>query len=180
MMNDNVNVASLLRATRKAVMAVRNELNAALEELWAHELAGFGGLSTDRARSVEKHVIESNVIIYNVVTALFAADTGEMPAHVVREFVAKWDKPVSGGEPTNVTDCHPDAWAYIKSDYLRASKPAWPACYRRLLSVAAHQGWAPIPHERTLRRRLEAEGPVTPHAVREFITEWDKPTIGGK
>ena len=66
-----------------------------------------------------------------------------------------------GGQPANVADCHAEAWAYIKSDYLRASKPAWSACYRRLMTVAAKHGWAPIPHERTLRRRLEAEVAAT-------------------
>jgi hypothetical protein len=66
-----------------------------------------------------------------------------------------------GGQPANVADCHPEAWAYIKSDYLRASKPAWSACYRRLMTVAAKHGWQPIPHERTLRRRLEAEVTAT-------------------
>lgn len=54
-------------------------------------------------------------------------------------------------------ECHPDAWAHFKSDYLRASKPAASACYRRLLTVAKAQNWQPIPSLHALRRRLQSE-----------------------
>lgn len=56
-------------------------------------------------------------------------------------------------------ECHPAAWDYLRSDYLRASKPAFAACYRRLLTVAGAQGWSPIPSEKTLLRRIEREVP---------------------
>ncbi|WP_179869605.1 transposase domain-containing protein [Rhizobium chutanense] len=55
------------------------------------------------------------------------------------------------------SECHPDAWEFIKSDYLRAEAPKFSACYRRLLVAAKKKDWSPIPHERSLRRRLEAE-----------------------
>lgn len=53
--------------------------------------------------------------------------------------------------------CHPKAWEYLTSDYLRAEAPKFSTCYRRMIKVAAKQGWSPIPHERSLRRRLDAE-----------------------
>jgi hypothetical protein len=84
-------VASLLRATRKAVVAVRHDLTAALETLRAHELAGFGGLSTDRARAVEQQVLESDLIIRDIAGVLFVADgPSEHTPNIIQEFVAKW------------------------------------------------------------------------------------------
>lgn len=56
-------------------------------------------------------------------------------------------------------DIHPDAWDFFVSDYLRASAPKITACYRRLVEQAKIKGWEPIPHERSLRRRLDAEVP---------------------
>lgn len=56
-------------------------------------------------------------------------------------------------------ECHPDAWAALKSDYLRPAKPKFSTCYRRMVAAAAARGWAPIPSEMALRRRLAAEVP---------------------
>ena len=56
-------------------------------------------------------------------------------------------------------DCHPKAWEIVTSDWLRPEKPAFSACYRRMRKVASANGWLPIPSERALRRRLEAEVP---------------------
>lgn len=60
---------------------------------------------------------------------------------------------------SSFAECDPNAWAALKSDYLRAEAPAFSACYRRMQDAAAEQGWSPIPAERALRRRLEAEVP---------------------
>ncbi len=60
---------------------------------------------------------------------------------------------------TVASDCHPEAWEYIKADYLRAAAPAFDACYRRLAETATRQGWI-IPSMKTLRRRLNREVPA--------------------
>jgi hypothetical protein len=52
-----------------------------------------------------------------------------------------------------------DAWEQYKGDYLRQSKPGHAACYRRLIRIAADNGWK-IPSAKTLQRRLEAEIPA--------------------
>lgn len=54
-------------------------------------------------------------------------------------------------------DCHPKAWEILKSDFLRLEKPKFSACYRRMKKVADRDGLEPIPSERALRRRFEAE-----------------------
>lgn len=59
--------------------------------------------------------------------------------------------------------CHADAWTALKADYLRPGAPKFSACYRRMAQAASKMGWAPIPSEMALRRRMEAE---VPQAVR--------------
>ncbi|MDG3444504.1 transposase domain-containing protein [Nitrospirillum amazonense] len=53
-------------------------------------------------------------------------------------------------------ECHPEAWEYLKSDWLRDEAPTFTSCYRRLEEVAKARGWAPLPSAKTLERRLEA------------------------
>lgn len=67
--------------------------------------------------------------------------------------------PSANGIAPQMAECHPDAWDFLKSDYLRPERPGFSACYRRVLEAAAIHGWAPVPSERSLRRRLEAEVP---------------------
>ncbi|MEL6783741.1 MAG: transposase domain-containing protein [Pseudomonadota bacterium] len=55
------------------------------------------------------------------------------------------------------TVCHPDAWEFLKADYLRLEKPSFAACYRRLCDVAKDNGWEPVPIRKTLERRMKAE-----------------------
>ncbi len=63
------------------------------------------------------------------------------------------------GEVAETAPCHPDAWAILKSDYLRPERPSFSSCFRRMMMVAHDQNLEPIPSERSLRRRLEAEVP---------------------
>lgn len=55
-------------------------------------------------------------------------------------------------------DCSDDAWSTLKSDYLRAERPSFSACYRRVKAVAKRNGWT-IPSMAALRRRMDAEVP---------------------
>lgn len=65
----------------------------------------------------------------------------------------------SYGRESGFAECHPDAWEVLKSDYLRLEGPKFSACYRRIEKKAGKLGWAPLPSERALRRRLDAEVP---------------------
>ncbi|CZT33019.1 transposase domain-containing protein [Rhizobium sp. 9140] len=67
--------------------------------------------------------------------------------------------PAVNGLVADRADCHADAWATLKSDYLRPEKPKFSSCFRRMMTAAKANGWSPIPSERSLRRRLEAEVP---------------------
>ena len=65
-----------------------------------------------------------------------------------------------GYRPTaSYADCHPEAWEAIKSAYLQPEGPKFSSCYRWVCEAAQREGWQPIPSERSLRRRLDAEVP---------------------
>ena len=51
-----------------------------------------------------------------------------------------------------------EAWAFIKSDYLRPSQPSFASCYERLKSQAALKGWT-IPSYARLFLRLKKDIP---------------------
>jgi len=76
--------------------------------------------------------------------------------------LAPSSSPIADGVVAKLTPVHPDAWDVLVSDYLRAEGPAFAACYRRMKEVAKKKGWAPIPPERTLLRRMDI---VVPKAV---------------
>jgi transposase InsO family protein len=59
---------------------------------------------------------------------------------------------------TKTAEMDEAAWAFIKADYLRKSRPSFASCYERLEIAAADNGWT-IPSYRTLKRRLEREIP---------------------
>jgi len=53
-------------------------------------------------------------------------------------------------------ECPAEAWEIIKSDYLRAERPTFESCFRRLDRVAEKEGWT-LPSDRTLKRRMDKE-----------------------
>lgn len=78
-------------------------------------------------------------------------------AHRRSDWLAALAPDWKGG--TARVDCDETAWDVLVSDYLRPERPSFSSCYRRMSSAAKRHGWAPVPPERTLRRRLEAEVP---------------------
>lgn len=69
---------------------------------------------------------------------------------------------IAEGLAPQLIEVHPDAWDVLASDFLRAEGAAFSACYRRMKDVAKKKGWAPVPCERTLRRRMDI---LVPRAV---------------
>jgi hypothetical protein len=57
---------------------------------------------------------------------------------------------------TATAACSPEAWDYIRTDYIRNGEPAFAASFRRLQDAAGKHGWT-IPSARTLLRRLQKE-----------------------
>ncbi len=59
---------------------------------------------------------------------------------------------------TVTTECSPEAYSALKTDYLRLSRPSFETCYERVGLMAKEYGWS-IPTARTLKRRIEREIP---------------------
>lgn len=156
--------------------ANRNRVADARSKLWAT----YERLSKDRKAACEARLevvaevalLTTDGLSETAATAL-AAKNHDVSPRTVRS----WRRRVAGMERQDwlaaladqyqsvscFAECDPSAWAALKSDYLRPERPAFSACYRRMKDAAGEQGWSPIPAERALRRRLEAE---VPKAVR--------------
>lgn len=55
---------------------------------------------------------------------------------------------------TTTVDCDPDAWDFLRSDFLRLERPSLSTCLRRLQQTARERGWS-LPSDGTLRRRID-------------------------
>lgn len=170
----------LLPAAAQARWAIQEAAPVALDEaarerkaaLWAR----FGALS-----KTHKEVCEARLAVLARymdlrscgVSAHVAAENAGTAHGVSRASVFNWLGRVEGHDradwlaalaPGWVTtseraDCHPDAWEFLKSDYLRPSGPKFSVCYRWMVETARKEGWTPIASEVSLRRRLKAEVP---------------------
>ena len=100
------------------------------------------------------------------VSTLYAWDA--LVAGVPRPHWLPYLAPRHGGSQAR-SPLSPEAWDFIRADYLRRESPRFEACYRRLAEAAAAHGWT-IPPARTLRRRLAA----LPATVRVAEREGDE------
>lgn len=121
---------------------------AALQVMNSHLVAGFS--VTAAAAFAAHHASTSTATIFNwrqMVAGLAETD---------------WLAALAPGNKASATfaDCHPKALDILKSDWLRPEKPSFSRCYRDMRKAASANGWLPIPSERALRRRLEAEIPA--------------------
>jgi putative transposase len=56
-----------------------------------------------------------------------------------------------------VAELHPEAWAYIKAEWLVQSQPTITAVCRRAQREANRRGWGELPSIKTIKRRIEKE-----------------------
>lgn len=101
--------------------------------------------------------------------AMAASETGASSATVFnwRKMVrgvarADWLPALAASYVSTAThaECHPRFWEAVTSDWLRPEAPRLTSCYRRARQAASKQGWLPIPSERAIRRRIQAEIPA--------------------
>ncbi len=109
-----------------------------------------------------KHAVAHVTRRADIVPATYYEWRKMVEGHSRQDWLAALAPSFSGsasGEVAEVTPCHPEAWKILKSDFLRPERPSFSACYRRMEMVARDQNLSPIPSERSLRRRLDAEVP---------------------
>ncbi|WP_273792404.1 transposase domain-containing protein [Brucella anthropi] len=147
-----------LQAIRKATLWARYEGLSAehkarcerrLEALrFADDLIGNGGLKVNVALELARAQFKVGLrSLYSWWSLVDGFDRCDWLAALAPSFASNVQR----------SECHPDAWEFLTSDYLRPEKPSFSACYRRMEKVARKNNWHPIPHERALRRRLDAE-----------------------
>lgn len=99
---------------------------------------------------------------YGVARSTYHEWRGLTEGHARQDWIAALAPATSKkamGVVTDTAEVHPMAWDVLVSDYLRPEGSAFSACYRRMKAVAEAHGWAPIPHERTLRRHMDLKIP---------------------
>ncbi len=99
---------------------------------------------------------------YGVARSTYHEWKGLTEGHARQDWIAALAPATSKkamGVVTETAEVHPMAWDVLVSDYLRPEGSAFSACYRRMKAVAEAHGWAPIPHERTLRRHMDLKIP---------------------
>lgn len=151
------------------------------EEMWVR----YEALPKDQKAVAQVHLDVVNEIARLVATGAQRGAAVEIvtgPAGIRKSAYYEWTQLISGHDrqdwlaalaPSYATDraradCHDEAWDVLKSDFLRPEKPSFSACYRRVVAAAAKNGWSPIPSERALRRRLDAE---VPEAVQKLARD---------
>lgn len=160
--------ASLLPAEVRAVLAARETRTS---PLWAGFEGASKGVRDEAARRLEAVTAVAELRRGMALTAaveMAAERCGVSPAtlrgwlRLVKGVArADWLPALAPRHKGRVVtaECDPRAWEMLVADYLRPACPAFTACFERMREAAAAHGWAPIPAERTLRRRLEREVP---------------------
>jgi transposase InsO family protein len=134
----------------------------------------------DRQTDAKKAKARERLEALNMVAQLYNAGMRKVAAvaevAAVRKVAASsiyaWEKSLDGiseadwlpylaprhvGRMTEV-ECSPDAWEFLKADYLRLEAPNFLACYRRVQRAAEQHGWS-LPGARTLERKLASLPP---------------------
>jgi hypothetical protein len=160
--------ASLLPAEVRAVLAARETRTS---PLWAGFEGASKGVRDEAARRLEAVTAVAELRRGMALTAAveMAAERCGVSAATLRGWLrlvkgvprADWLPALAPKHKGRVAtaDCDPRAWEMLVADYLRPQCPAFTACFARMMDAARAHGWAPIPAERTLRRRLEREVP---------------------
>ncbi|MGN7715265.1 transposase domain-containing protein [Agrobacterium radiobacter] len=144
-----------LSDAHKAICKTRFDVLTEVEELRA------SGISM-------KHAVAHVTRRADIVPATYYEWRKMVEGHSRQDWLAALAPSFSGsvsGEAAEVTPCHPEAWNILKSDFLRPERPSFSACYRRMMMVARDQNLSPIPSERSLRRRLDAEVPKSAQII---------------
>lgn len=168
--------ALALRWTPEAVHVEAAVLGSELADRFTRATPGNREAAVRRVRAVRAlHALVDTGTRRADALALVAAEEGESTRTIQR-----WDAAVRGRPEadwaalllpkyqgrTDLERVHPEAWNWLLSDYLRPARPAFSACYRRLVELAPVRGWEPIPSVWSLQRRLEREVPASTVAFR--------------
>ena len=126
---------------RKAEAAKRAELLLAIERLAA---SGVARCTAFAMVSAESRVAERTLRLWR--GRVDGVERPDWRYHLVSRHV---------GSKGREIELPPDAWDFIRADWLRVECPPFESCWRRLERAAAAHGWA-LPSKKTVERRLLA------------------------
>ena len=139
------------------------------DDAWAF----FEGL-THKKKQAGKHRLNILIQVINMVKSGLKKDTAigvvSLQKKTSKKTIYNWFKMVEGAGQNDwlaylVAHTHgrkmlspidEQAWEFIKADYLRAERPTFNSCYRRLEAAAIKNEWI-IPNARTLLRRIKKD-----------------------
>jgi len=176
-------VASLPEETRRAIArrsATTSAAHLTIAALGSEQADAFTGCSPKMRETALRRAKAVSTLRSLILHGSGRVEAAELVARDAGESVRtvqRWDAAVRGRPEADwpalllpryratseLEAVHPEAWNWLLSDFLRPSKPAFRACYRRLVEQAAERGWQPIPSIWSLQRRLERE--VSPSVV---------------
>ncbi|MFZ5744827.1 MAG: transposase domain-containing protein [Pseudomonadota bacterium] len=128
-----------------AIRAKANKRLSILVEI--EELVGTGATKTAATHEVaQRHRVSPRAV-----AEWFAMVAGASRRHWLPRLAPQYK---GGGREVEIDA---EAWQILKSDYLRPEKPAFAACYNRLLEDYARPRGIELPCPKTLKRRLDRE-----------------------
>lgn len=140
-----VDVTSVTEERRELVLERARLVNAVVE------LVGKGAsveVAIEQVRALTE-CAHSGRTLRRWWSACRGLERGEWPAALMPAWRGR------GGQ----AECHADAWQYVYDDWLRESKSCLASSYRRMIAVAAFEGWVPVPSLTAVRRRIQREVP---------------------
>ena len=142
----------------RAPESMKAEARCHLEAIQLGEQMIAHGMGKDKAwRQVAKQYDSSRAAVYRWLNAVKGYDRADWLAALLPKYKGR----------TKGAECSPEAWEFIKADYLRLEKPAGSACYNRLVRAAKEHGWN-VPAKRTIERWLNER---IPKAQRVLLRE---------
>lgn len=138
------------------------------EEMWTW-FEALPAKKTDKARAKLQAIEAVDALVRNGIDRVVAVDMIARRINVAKSTYYTWEACIAGIDrhdwlpylaprqagSTETVECSPDAWQFLKADYLRPERPSFSACFRRLESAATEHGWT-LCSKRTLQRRLDA------------------------
>ena len=141
--------------TKKASARAKAEALKSVHALWK------GGLPKNLAVCEVAHTLgKAPRTVFNWLEEVAGVEEADWLPHLCPRHVGR----------TVTVECSPEAWEFLKGDFLRQSKRPFEICYEDLRGAAGEHGWT-IPSARTLRRRIESE---IPHALMVYLREGDE------
>lgn len=133
---------------RQATTTIKNKAKQRLTILQAVEALQDAGMTKTAAI---QSIAREHGVSPSAIGDWFTLVSGVLPSNWLPRLAPRYK---GGGKEIEIDA---EAWKILKSDYLRPEKPAFAACYNRLLEDHARPNGITLPSMKTLKRRMDRE-----------------------